>query len=448
MTCRSHGDLIGVPMIVTRTSSGSGERIPASFRSVTLARPGEQLVFVPSTAVIVMHAVVDGFVTIEPGTARGDHLLAAAVPAALAALAIWCYPRVRAGARATLALVFGSLALVGAGVAIVDMGAGGPGCDWTGLLLVPAGLSLCALGALVLWRSRKPGRHRYLRRALIAAVAVVAAYELVLPMGIAIVATHKPRAAVEAADLGRPYEEVTLRTSDGLDLTGWYVPSQNGAAVIAFPGREGPVPHARMLARNGYGVLLLDMRGQGESEGDPNGYGWGSSKDVDAAIAFLTARPDVSGGRIGGLGLSVGGEVLVEAAAGNPGLRAVVSEGAGWRSVRESFARTGVPALQTWLQLPNDAVQTAAVALLGGGAPPESLEQLAAGIAPRPVLFVYGGRGQSMEKALTPAYYAAAGQPKAVWEIPEAGHTGGLVARPEEYERRVVGFFDEALLAD
>jgi hypothetical protein len=31
------------------------------------------------------------------------------------------------------------------------------------------------------------------------------------------------------------------------------------------------------------------------------------------------------------------------------------------------------------------------------------------------------------------------------WEIPNSGHTGGLEAAPEEYERRVVRFFDAAL---
>jgi len=41
---------------------------------------------------------------------------------------------------------------------------------------------------------------------------------------------------------------------------------------------------------------------------------------------------------------------------------------------------------------------------------------------------------------------AAAGGPKELWELPEAGHTGGLDARPGEYERRVVGFFDRYLL--
>ena len=51
-----------------------------------------------------------------------------------------------------------------------------------------------------------------------------------------------------------------------------------------------------------------------------------------------------------------------------------------------------------------------------------------------------------MEKALTPAYYDAAGQPKTLWEVAGADHTGGIDAAPGEYESRVVGFFDRALL--
>ena len=42
-------------------------------------------------------------------------------------------------------------------------------------------------------------------------------------------------------------------------------------------------------------------------------------------------------------------------------------------------------------------------------------------------------------------YHAAASEPKELWEIPESGHTGGIDARPDEYERRVVGFFDRSL---
>jgi uncharacterized protein len=102
------------------------------------------------------------------------------------------------------------------------------------------------------------------------------------------------------AELGRPYEELTIRTSDGLDLAAWYVPSLNGAAVISYPTRQGKLPQARMLARHGYGVLLLDARGYDGSEGDPNLFGWAGAKDIDAAVAWLQGRPDVTGGRIGG----------------------------------------------------------------------------------------------------------------------------------------------------
>ena len=42
-----------------------------------------------------------------------------------------------------------------------------------------------------------------------------------------------------------------------------------------------------MLARHGYGVLLFDRRGEGESEGDPNIFGWQGERDIHAAVAFL-----------------------------------------------------------------------------------------------------------------------------------------------------------------
>jgi hypothetical protein len=49
-------------------------------------------------------------------------------------------------------------------------------------------------------------------------------------------------------------------------------------------------------------------------------------------------------------------------------------------------------------------------------------------------------------EALNPEYFKAAGEPKTLWEIPESRHVGGLAARPAEYERRVIAFFDDALL--
>ena len=51
------------------------------------------------------------------------------------------------------------------------------------------------------------------------------------------------------------------------------------------------------------------------------------------------------------------------------------------------------------------------------------------------------------DEALNRAYRDAGGPTATLWEIPRAGHTGGISAAPAEYERRVVGFFDRALLS-
>ena len=391
------------------------------------------------------HVVVDAALLPEPGTSADDHLVSGGVPLALLLAAAAAYPRLRAGAGAILAAAVGALALVGAGLAAVHAAGPGPsGDDWTALLLLaPAGLLLAALAARTLWRSRKPGGRRLLRRALLALAALAGAYVVLLPLAVALAATHRPREAVEPVDLGRPHEEVAVRTDDGLELRGRYVPSRNGAAVLVYPGSASRAPQARLLVRRGYGVLLLDPRGYAESDGDANAFGWEGRRDADAAVAFLRERPDVRDGRVAGLGFSVGGEVLLDAAARNPGLRAVVSEGAGQRSVREALLRG--PA--GWAALPSYAVQTAAVAVLAGAAPPPSLADLVPRIAPRPILLIEAGRGAGGEE-LNAEYLEAARPPKARWRIPEAGHTGGYEARPAEYERRVVSFLDAALDPD
>ena len=399
--------------------------------------------------VVALHVVDDSFLQPQPGTAAGDHLVSGLVPLALLALAAWGYPRLRAGARAALAASLGLFAIATGIEAFHYTREVGPsGDDFTGLAAIPAGIALLVLAAVTLWRSRKGGSRlrRYLRRALVAVAALVVAYVLVVPLAVSYVFTHVGRAVVPPPELGAGYEEVSFRTSDGLDLEGWYIPSRNGAAVIAFPGRKGPQRHARMLARHGYGVLLFDRRGEGESDGDPNIFGWGGERDIRAAAEFLRGRSDVEPGRIGGIGLSVGGEMMIEAAAESDDLAAVVSDGAGIRSLREALA---VP--ETGTRLVGGlahAVITPGVALFSNTMPPPSLEDLSARIAPRPVFFVYTVPGSGGEAELTQVFHAAAREPKDIWLVPGAEHTDGIEARPAEYERRIVGFFDRALLGN
>jgi fermentation-respiration switch protein FrsA (DUF1100 family) len=392
----------------------------------------EQLVFAAAIAAAAVAVLDDAFVRREPGTAIADHLASGLVPVAAAVGLAVAYPRLRPGLRALVAISCGSLALT-AGIADAAV------------LSVAAGLALMVLGTATLWRSRRrddPPVRRQARRALIAVAVLAFAYLVVLPVGFAIVATHKARSPVVSPAVGRQAEAVRLTTRDGLRLAGSYVPSRNRAAVIVFPGRSGPVPHARLLARHGYGVLLLDRRGEGASQGDYNAFGWSGEADLRAALAFLRARPDVDPARIGGLGLSVGGELLLQTAARTPALAAVVSEGAGTRSLAEQLHTPDVPAPVRWIS--PTTVQTAAVAVLSNSAPPPDLVDLVARIAPRPVLLIRALDG-NVDEELNEVYHAAAGRPKALWEVPRGGHTGALAAFPREYERRVVGFFDQSL---
>src|SRR5207253_5337280 len=108
---------------------------------------------------------------------------------------------------------------------------------------------------------------------------------------------------VVTPELGVPYQRVSVTTSDSLELATAYVPSHNGAAVVLYPGTTR-ADQARMLIRHGDGVLLLDPRGQGNSEGDT--VRWAGDRDLLAAVAYLHGRPDVDPNRIGGFGFSIG----------------------------------------------------------------------------------------------------------------------------------------------
>jgi alpha/beta superfamily hydrolase len=450
--CDSGATVADTPPGAAGGNGGSGHPLrDGGLTSPARPDPLERRAFVASVVAIVVYLVLVYFVFVRPGVDRADHVLAVVLPAAILALCAELYPRMPAGLRASLALLFGVIGLV-TGLVQADrlLVEGFSAAALCGLLPLVAGVVFLIIGVRLTWVSRKrrgPLWWTVVRRALIVVAALAVVYWVVLPVSLAIIATERPRDPVQPVDLGRPYEEVTLTTRDGLELSAWYVSSQNRAAIVTYP-RAWTVEQARMLVAHGYGVLLVDPRGYGDSQGDPNAYGWGSARDIDAAVAWLRRRPDVQRRRIGGLGLSMGGEVMVEAAARNPGLKAVVSEGAGIRSVRESLLRRGPSTLEKVLQYPQDLMQTVSVWVLSGEPVPMSLKNASLLVGPRAILFIYGEDGQEVEKAVNPVYYDAAFAPKGLWRVPGAGHTRGIQAQPEEYERIVVGFFDRILLGE
>ena len=397
-------------------------------------------------SLIALRIVDSNFLQPAPGTGPTDHLVSGLVPLALLGLVAYAYPRLRrGGAQGVLALATGLFGVtIGVDAVHYARELGLSADDVTGFLSIPAGLTLMGLGALDLWRSRRADRWRYPRRVLYVAGLYLGVGIFVVPVGMGYVGTKVATAGVPANHLGVAYEDVKFETEDGLELEGWYIPSKNGAAVISFPGRNGPQRQARMLARHGYGVLVFDRRGEGRSEGEPNIFGWGGDEDIKAAIRYLKTRADVDPNRIGGIGLSVGGELMLEAAAETTELRAVVSDGAGARTAREALDTEGTSTTYKLLSGISNGLKDVTMTIATGRTPPKHLKDLVGRIAPRPLLLIADPESDNGEK-LNRLYYRHAKQPKALWEIPGAGHVNGAVSRKAAYEKRIVSFFDQAL---
>ena len=66
-------------------------------------------------------------------------------------------------------------------------------------------------------------------------------------------------------------------------------------------------------------------------------------------------------------------------------------------------------------------------------------------IAPRPLLMIAGTRDADTPVPIMERVFAAAREPKELWIEEGAAHGTDVETAPEEYERRVVGFFDRSL---
>src|ERR671911_303259 len=410
----------------------------------------EQALVVLAVGAIGVHIADDNYMQPQPGTSGGDHLASGLIPLAVLTTVAALYPRLRAGFRASLAMTMGAIGIAfGVPGAYYLLHGSASGDHYSGLLAILAGAVLLLSGPVTLWKARRTHgtrRRRYLRRALATATGVVAALLsftfIVFPVGYAYVYTHTGKTAV-TPDLGVPFESVKVTTSDALELAASYVPSKNRAAVILFPGATR-ADDARILIRHGYGVLLLDPRGQGRSDGDI--VRWAGDRDILAGVDFLRSRPDVDADRIGGLGFSIGGELLLEAAAKSTELKAVVSEGAGIRVGEGLQAGEGMSESVRRLWNSASFVLSAATTVFSNHGPPPAIVDRIGRVAPRAVFLIYADPGMGGESTRQPGYFDAAGEPKAIWQVPGSKHTGGIDARPAEYERRVTAFFDHALL--
>jgi pimeloyl-ACP methyl ester carboxylesterase len=129
------------------------------------------------------------------------------------------------------------------------------------------------------------------------------------------------------------YEDISLRTSDGLTLKGWFFPVRGDRAAILIHGRhanraeyQGRLEHiADFLIAQGFSVLLFDLRGHGDSDGDRFSLGQLERLDVASAIDFVASR-GIAEPRIALLGISLGAGTAIQELLLHPKVGAVVAD--------------------------------------------------------------------------------------------------------------------------
>lgn len=232
---------------------------------------------------------------------------------------------------------------------------------------------------------------------------------------------------VTPASVKLQYEDLHLKTPDGIDLQGWYVPaSQPRGTVLFFHGNAGNISHrldsVEMFHRLGYSTLIFDYRGYGNSGGKPTEEG--TYRDAETAWRYLTEQRHIPPCRIVLFGESIGGAIAAWLAAREKPAALVISSG--FTSVPE-LGQQVYPWFPVKL-LARIHYDTRAY-----------LKSVSA-----PVLIAHSPDDDIIPFEHGRALYAAANPPKQFLEI-AGGHNSGFIFMRESWVKALGDFLEEQL---
>jgi uncharacterized protein len=249
--------------------------------------------------------------------------------------------------------------------------------------------------------------------------------------------------------LQMPFEEITLKTVEGLPLSCWLItPRQpaRGTVIIIHGVSESKIaglPMAKLLHEVGFNVFLYDLRRHGDSGGHFCTYGFYEKHDTSTVINYLLSRRDLQVGKIGLLGNSMGAAIAIQVAAIDDRVAAVVAESgfASLRTVLDEYQKRIVKL--PWHYLRNIVIKRSEhIAHFRATlvSPVKSIKDVHV-----PVFILHGTADQNIRVASSKMLYNAANDPKELWLIPGATHSNVAEVGGESYGGRIVEFFERYL---
>jgi len=254
---------------------------------------------------------------------------------------------------------------------------------------------------------------------------------------------HPRRLAPPNGDILREgeieYQEIELLTSDGIRLAAWYTPPQNSALILVAHGygARRPEEFYKLFAEHGYGVLAWDFRGHGASGGDLVTLGYYEVLDVEAALAFALAQPEVE--HIGGWGGSMGAVTMIRAAAQNSEIEALVADSPFATLNDELDLRVPYPLLNPLIRFFAERETSLNLDMI------RPVDDIGI-ISPRPVFIIQGMDDGMIPLDSAERLYAAAGEPRELWTEADVPHMNMFAYHRMRYTKRVIKFFDTHLL--
>ncbi len=259
-------------------------------------------------------------------------------------------------------------------------------------------------------------------------------------------AMHIPSGPLTPKDFGLPFESRSLTSSDGQQLAAWYIPREDPKAfaivIHGFEeesgGKSEPfvLETAKVLFDAGYASLLIDLRSNGESEGQWVTLTVNEWKDAEAAYDYLKALPEAKNKKIGFVGDSMGASVAI-VAAGKSGKGDFVVASVPFENYRLAFrtwmAQDGIPSVLA------PFVQLAAFVQLGFNYPAYAPERWIESV--KVPLLLIGAEHDEVVGTKIERLFDKANTPKTLWK-PQGSNHQIVDELREGYQQRLVEFLD------